>query len=93
MDKEKLFFNVSEDISNILILLEKIDVMLEDVSFDLYEKINLDTSKHVIDLESVMRIVQIKHSIICEYTTQLRDMLKKLVEDFDAAYNCAKEES
>lgn len=97
MNKEKLYYDVDEGISNMSGLLEKIDVMLEDVSFDLYEKINLDTKRHIIDLENVVRLVQIKHSILCEYTKELRGIFKKLSEDFDAinskekSVNCTPE--
>lgn len=84
-DKNQLLLEINDYISNISFLFDKIDVLTEDISFDLYEKNKSFSS------EDILRILQVKHDIFSECITEIKKIIPKLSESALRTYNILKE--
>lgn len=89
----QIALHLADNISDIKLMLEKINVLAEDISADCFEKINLKTERGRFTAEYDINILRLKCGMLLEYILPATEISNELVTSSNKIVNLIKEKS
>ena len=80
-------FEITEHISNLVFLFDRSEVLVNDLTEQLHQKINLDTPLGIACAKQERHLSRVKADILESYVSEMAGIITQLSQQAESAYN------